>query len=165
MKNIFLLRHAHAAISNTDDFNRNLSNKGVLKCQDIANTLKKYIQDIDLILCSSSLRTRQTIETTLLNLNLIKTIQYENELYNASLNSFFQRIISITPKNKNILIISHNPTISEAGKFLAKDSSSSPHYLEVLQGFSPGSLALYETNIASWKTLDPSNISLKEFWR
>lgn len=165
MKNIFLLRHAHAALSNTDDFNRNLSSKGILKCQDIANALKEHIKDIDLILCSSSLRTRQTIENTLLNLNLTKTIEYEDKLYDASLNSFIQRIISINPGNKNILIISHNPTISEAGRFLAKDSNSSPHFLEILQGFSPGSLALYETNISSWKNLDPSNVTLKEFWR
>lgn len=165
MKNIFLLRHAHAASNTTDDFNRNLSNEGILKCQNIANALKEYIQDIDLILCSSSLRTRQTIENTLLNLKLKKTVQYEDELYNASLNSVLQKIISLSSKNKNILIIAHNPTISEVGRFLAKDSISSPHSLEILQGFSPGSLSLYEANISSWESLDPINIILKEFWR
>lgn len=165
MKNIFLLRHANAKNSIGSDFERNLTKEGVLKCQNIANALKQYIQDIDLILCSSSIRTRQTIENTLLNLDITKDVSYEDELYNSSLNSLLQRITSIAPKNKNILIVSHNPTISETGRFLAKDSISSPYSLEVLQGFSPGSLALYTADIDSWEELDPSNIVLKKFWR
>jgi phosphohistidine phosphatase len=165
MKNIFLLRHANAENSTSDDFKRNLSEEGISKCQNIANALKEYIQDIDLILCSSSLRTHQTIKNILLNLDLTKDVSYEDELYEISLNSLFQKLTSISPKNRNILIISHNPVISEMGRFLAKNSISSPYSLEALQGFSPGSLALYEANIDLWNELDPSNITLKKFWR
>lgn len=165
MKNIFLLRHANAENSIGSDFERNLTEKGVLKCQDVSNYLKKYIQNIDLIICSPSLRTRQTIKNILSNLNITKSIQYEDELYETSLNSLLQRISTISSKNKNILIISHNPTISEVGRFLAKDSVSSPYSIEALQGFSPGSLALYGADINLWSELDPNNITLKRFWR
>ncbi len=165
MKNIFLLRHAHAANSQDNDFDRSLSEAGILKCHDIANILKEYILDIDLILSSPAIRTRQTIENILSDLQINKQVNYDNELYEASVNSLFQQFSSLEDNHKNILIVSHNPAISELGRFLAKNSIVSPHALEVLQGFSPGSLALYSANIEFWKRLDPSNVLIKEFWR
>ena len=132
MKNIFLLRHSHAVNSNNDDFERSLSETGIKKCASIANTLKEYIQNVDLILSSPSLRTKQTIENTLSYLNITKEIQYDQELYTASVNSLFQTIRSLNDANKNILIISHNPAISELGVFLTKNSTSSPHYFNII---------------------------------
>ena len=45
MKNIFLLRHAHAINSQNDDFERALNETGIIKCTSIANVLKEYIQN------------------------------------------------------------------------------------------------------------------------
>ncbi len=165
MKTIFLLRHAHAVNDKNDDFNRVLSETGIIKCISLANTLKEYIQNIDLILSSPSLRTKQTIENILSYLDIAKKIQYDQDLYTASVNSLFQNLRSLNDDNKNILIISHNPAISELGLFLAKNSISSSHYFNILQGFSPGSLALYNINTEIWDHLDPDCISIKEFWR
>ena len=158
MKSIFLLRHAHAVVSQDNDFDRPLSDEGILKCQAIALNLKPYIQDIDLILSSPALRTSQTIENILLNLGVTNKIHYDQVLYNSSVNRLLQYIAKTPVSNKNILIVSHNPAISQIGRFLG-------HSKESLQGFSPGSLALFQAEIDSWNLLDPSNVSLKEFWR
>ena len=170
MKNLFLLRHAQAANSLDSDITRVLSDEGFLKCQDISLNLKPYIGDIDLVLSSSAVRTRQTIE------NVMSTLGYDNintyytkDLYNILVDDLFQYLCNIeynlSMSVGNVILVNHNPTISNLGSFLAQNSTALPSYLEILKGFSPGSLALYQADIESWEQLDQSNVILKDFWR
>jgi phosphohistidine phosphatase len=170
MKKLFLLRHAQAVNSINRDIDRVLSDEGILKCQDISLNLEPYTQDIDLVLSSSAIRTKQTIENvvTILGYSNINTY-YTKELYNISADDLFQYLCNVeynlSMSVGNIILVNHNPTISNLGSFLAHNSIESPTYLEILKGFSPGSLALYHANIESWDRLDQSNIILKDFWR
>ena len=160
MKSLFLLRHAHASNNIEVDFDRELSNEGVLKCQNIAKNLQAYIKNIDLILCSSAVRTTQTIQNILSDLNITKiNVEYRKDLYTASVNQLYELLRLTNEKEQNILLLSHNPAISDLGRFLANNNK------EILQGFSPGSLALYHCNVNSWDLLDQNNITLNGFWR
>ncbi len=159
MKEIFLLRHSYAVLDNTNDFDRVLTQEGIQKCEKLAKIIASYIEQIDHILCSPSTRTKQTIETILASLNLVKKITYEDELYGASAENILDLIRYNTPISaKSVLIISHNPGISEFGRYLAQYSD------DMLDGFKPASLALFEAEIDSWQKLEPRNTKLINFW-
>lgn len=170
MKNLFFVRHANAVNSNNNDFERALTDEGVLKCYNMAETLKPYFKDIDLILSSSAVRTKQTIENIIKNIGgYNKEIHYSKALYNASENELLKHLYDIEHQFKlspnNVILVNHNPTISYLASFLAAESISSPHHLELLSGFNPGSIALFQANIDSWEELSPDKVHLKNFWR
>lgn len=162
MKNIFLLRHAHSDPNSDNDFDRPLNDKGLAKCQIISTNIKPYFSKIDLIISSPAFRTKQTIENvaTLLKQDVNK-ISYKTELYSASVNQLLQTITNLDNKHQTILMVSHNPAISQLAMFLDKKNLSS----RIIQGFSPGSLALFESSIESWSNLNFEYTELKEFWR
>ena len=164
MKTLFLLRHASATNDNEADFNRPLSEEGIIECQKAATILKEYINDIDLILCSSALRTCQTIQIILANLKKPNVeIDYKDNLYQASVNQLFQYIRGLDNKYKNILLVNHNPAISRLAIFLTKKNS--PLYSNIIQGFDPTNIAYYQANIKYWSDLEPENVELKIFWQ
>lgn len=164
------MRHAQAVNSLDNDITRVLSDEGILKCHDVSIVLKPYMQDIDLVLSSSAVRTKQTIENiiSILGYNNIHTY-YTDELYNISEDDLFNYLCNLeynlSMSIDNIILVNHNPTISDLASFLAQNSIDDPCYLEILKGFSPGSLALYQADIKSWSELNQGNIILKNFWR
>ena len=158
MKKIFLLRHAHAENNSANDFARILTPEGINKCAKTAEVLKEYINDIDVILCSSSARTTQTIETILAILEANKTVDYRIDLYHSDESKLLQELEKLKLQYNNILLVNHNPAISKLGKILAQNSKNSPSYQDILEGFSPGSLALYNLKQDDF-------IELSGFWR
>ena len=125
--NIYLLRHAESPMSSLiDDHSRPLSDTG----KEDASTLAKYICDnkicFDLTLCSTSDRTKETL--TIIkdrSVDSFQEINYLDELYNASKDKILEVISRRT--NQSILVVGHNPGISELiSDFAGLDESSFP---------------------------------------
>ena len=125
--NIYLLRHAESPMSSLiDDHSRPLSDTG----KEDASTLAKYISDnkicFDLTLCSTSDRTKETL--TIIkdrSVDSFQEINYLDELYNASKDKILEVISRRT--NQSILVVGHNPGISELiSDFAGLDESSFP---------------------------------------
>ena len=125
--NIYLLRHAESPMSSLiDDHSRPLSDTG----KEDASTLAKYICDnkicFDLTLCSTSDRTKETL--TIIkdrSIDSFREINYLDELYNASKDKIHEVISRRT--NQSILVVGHNPGISELiSDFAGLDESSFP---------------------------------------
>ena len=125
--NIYLLRHAESPMSSLiDDHSRPLSDTG----KEDASTLAKYICDnkiyFDLTLCSTSDRTKETL--TIIkdrSIDSFREINYLDELYNASKDKILEVISRRT--NQSILVVGHNPGISELiSDFAGLDESSFP---------------------------------------
>ena len=125
--NIYLLRHAESPMSSLiDDHSRPLSDTG----KEDASTLAKYICDnkicFDLTLCSTSDRTKETL--TIIkdrSIDSFREINYLDELYNASKDKIHEVISRRT--NQSILVVGHNPGISELiSDFADLDESSFP---------------------------------------
>ena len=125
--NIYLLRHAESPMNPlVDDHSRPLSDAGRVD----AFTLAKYIGEnkicFDLTLCSTSDRTRETL--TIIkdrSIDSFREINYLDELYNASKDKILEVISRRT--NQSILVVGHNPGISELiSDFAGLDESSFP---------------------------------------
>lgn len=150
MRNLFLLRHAHAA-TNISDFDRLLSSEGVDKCYKIAEVLKEYAHDIDLILCSSSVRTSQTIQAVLPD----NVVNYSRNYYNTTASILLEYLQGVDSKYNNVVLVSHNSSISDLGSLLLNEPMS----------FSPGGLALFKCGIKDWSELNHPKVQLVSFWQ
>lgn len=161
MKKIFILRHSYAS-SAAEDIARPLSESGVKKCLQIKQILQAY--SIDTVFFSDALRTEQTFNHIIDEPYGINIVQ-DNILYNGSSEDILSFIQKNTPENsKIILIIGHNPTISELANYFAKTCKNSAFHLLIQHGLEPGSLVLCESNINSWQELPTSKCESLYFW-
>jgi phosphohistidine phosphatase len=111
MKNIFLFRHGKSNWTNPDhtDSERPLAKRGLRDVPVMSKIISEKCSNIDLILCSSSKRTCETLELSLSAFSKRPEIKILDELYLAS----SERLLSILNKyilnNNNIILIGHNP--------------------------------------------------------
>tara|TARA_X000000368_G_scaffold315283_1_gene252794 strand:+ start:91 stop:552 length:462 start_codon:yes stop_codon:yes gene_type:complete len=116
---IFLVRHAKSSWNNInlDDHERPLSKRGISD----AILMRKYLIGLNVnfekILCSSSVRTKQTLDLLIDNIDQYNGIQYLDELYHASADQL-KKIINNLSDDKNYMIISHNPGITNFINFI-----------------------------------------------
>jgi phosphohistidine phosphatase len=115
MKKIYLVRHAEAPREIGQlDIDRKLSDKG----EDEARQLGEYINrnniSPDLILCSHAYRAAKTFEiVNSINPNLKNVFDYDYDIYDSSAEFLFNKIKSQNNEFDEIMLIGHNPTLTE----------------------------------------------------
>ena len=113
-KNIFVIRHGHADLTATKDFERVLTIKGITAVNRAADFISQTCHEqgiaIDLCLCSAANRTKQTAEIICFK-NDIENFESYQELYSTVASSWIDKIAK-TDFN-NIVIVGHNPTFSQ----------------------------------------------------
>src|SRR5205085_9498041 len=93
MHRLHLLRHAKSSRDEgIDDNERPLSRRGRDAARRIGETLPAGIGKVDLVLCSSALRTRETAELALAGFKPPPRILYEDALYLASATALLRRL-------------------------------------------------------------------------
>ena len=117
-KQLLLLRHAKAEGISAEkaDIDRILLPSGQDHARQIGNYIRNTIGTPDQILCSPAQRTQQTLK----ELDLSPTnIKIEPTLYGAYGSTLLQRIEEQSNTIKTILLIAHNPSISQLASRLA----------------------------------------------
>lgn len=140
MKTLILVRHAEASASKGSqlDFDRSLSEMGEKQAHEMRHHLSKYSSVK--MLCSSSVRTSKT--GAILNVDWKQEMTFLKELYNASAEEILFIIQSQTA-NQHLLIIAHNPGISQLYYELTGDWIA----------FSPCSIGIIEVPFDNWAEL------------
>ena len=120
--NLYLLRHAKSSWeSYEDDHERVLSDRGRKDACTLGEYLCKNNINFENTLCSSSHRTRETISIiNTVSPHSIHEINYLDSLYHASSNKIKEIIQN--HDNKSLLIVGHNPGISELISDLLKSN-------------------------------------------
>lgn len=152
MKQLFLLRHGEAGFSDGTDFQRRLTQKGIDNLKRMGNHLTDPAIDIDIMYCSSALR---TIETSNLIKNFISVKEeiFTREIYDGDMNALLT-ILEKTPFSANsCLLIGHNPTISLLLAHLTEED-----YL----GLKPGMMVEVNLEISQWHMIGLGTGILKE---
>jgi len=120
--NLYFLRHAKSSWENfVDDHSRVLEKRG----RDEAVILADFIRDkkiqFDLTLCSSAARTKETIDLIYENIpSAFEEIRFLDSLYHASGQHILNHLKEIN--KSNVLLVGHNPGLSEAINFFQKKS-------------------------------------------
>jgi phosphohistidine phosphatase len=108
------------------------------------------------VLCSSAVRTRQTLEAILPSLGDDPLVEFEDELYGAWSDALLERIHEVPAKAASVLLIGHNPGISDLALTLAGGEA------RLREGFPTGALATFAV-AAEWAALEPGGAELTAF--
>jgi phosphohistidine phosphatase len=141
--NLHLLRHGIAADLGTDgskrDNERSLTSEGREKLHRIAAAIQAMGLEFDLILSSPFLRARQTAEIVADALKARKRMCFEDELAcGGNVRELAQRLARIRPVPENLLLVGHEPGLSELVSLLCSGDT------QLAVGFKKGGLCRLE---------------------
>lgn len=117
-KTILLMRHAKSSWAHDElaDIDRPLNKRGERDAPLMGKKLISLAGMPDRILCSPARRTRETLQALQLTTS---DIHYEPEIYEAFGSTLLDLVVRQPDTIKNLLLIGHNPSISQFASHLA----------------------------------------------
>jgi phosphohistidine phosphatase len=103
------------------------------------------------VLCSSSLRTRQTLAAILPALGDALEIRIERALYGTGAAQLLERLQHLPARVSSAMLIAHNPGIQDLALALA---AGGPALAGLREKFPTGALATLEVDVERWRDLD-----------
>jgi phosphohistidine phosphatase len=157
LKTLYILRHAKAEPEGRDgDSERPLMKRG----RKAAAVIGEYIASLEpsprLVLCSTSLRTRETLDAILPALEPAPQRLFEDALYLASTSRLLDRLQRLPEQAESVLLIGHNPGLHQLAALLASDAA------EFADGFPTAALAMLRIP-GAWSALRSRQAKLIDF--
>jgi phosphohistidine phosphatase len=149
-KKLFLLRHAKSSWKHAglDDHDRPLAKRGRRAAKLMRKHLRRGGIEPDLVLCSSSRRTRETLE----RVRPSGHVQIEGGLYAASSAALLDPLRRLPEEAQSVMVIGHNPGMEDLASELTGRS---------LEKFPTGALATL-TFTGEWADLGPGAAELED---
>lgn len=114
MKTLFVLRHAKAEHSfGVRDFDRSLTSRGERDAQHVGSIIHEQSLRVDLILSSSAMRTRGTVENLLSSSQIKCPQQFTDDLYHATVPTILAVLQAVSEEYESVLLVGHNPGLAE----------------------------------------------------
>jgi phosphohistidine phosphatase len=159
-RRLLLLRHAKAEHQDAiADIQRPLSLVGRKQAATVGAALAKDDLVPDLVLCSSSVRTRQTWELARGALGADPEVRFLEDLYYAGSSALVELVRAVPADVGTVLVVGHEPTMSRAAALLAGPASDPTTLARVRVGVPTASWSLLEVD--GWATLGPESASLR----
>lgn len=159
MKRIILLRHAKTEPYgyDKDDFQRNLTERGIADAHIITKAISKKGYRVDTIIASPANRAKQTAELFAEDFQIEKEqVHYYPEIYDGITT---QEMLSLLAKadeqEQTLLFVGHNPDIS---RFAYRLTLKFEHYVPTCCAI------VLETNITDWKHLGTQEFVFKDIF-
>lgn len=113
MLTLYLLRHAKSSWDDASqpDFERVLANRGREACALIGEFIEEKGIDFDLVLVSTAVRTRETIELVKEHAKFRGEVRYDERIYEATVSQLLEIISQIDNDRESVLLVGHNPGI------------------------------------------------------
>jgi phosphohistidine phosphatase len=160
---LYLLRHAKAGweSANQRDYDRALTPRGVQAAQAMGFWCKEYLPQIDLVLCSPALRTRQTFDALQEAWPQVLRVEFADAIYMANYDALLTILNALPDQEQHVMLIGHNPGLEDLTLLLCDDGT--PSALAALRVKYPtGALAQLETR-EHWANLQRHTAYLKRF--
>ncbi|HET7869404.1 MAG TPA: histidine phosphatase family protein [Actinomycetota bacterium] len=159
---LFLLRHAKSSWDDPsiDDHDRPLAPRGRRAAARIADQATKAAIRPDLILCSSAMRARQTLERIAPSLGRQTEISIERSLYAATEDRLLERLHAVAEEVDSVMMIGHNPGVQDLALLLAREG---PLRNLLEDKFPTAGLATLAFGPAGWKDLERESGELVDF--
>lgn len=115
MLTLYLLRHAKSSWDDAtkQDFERPLANRGRKACATIAEFIQEKGIDFNLVLVSTAVRTRETIELIKERAKFRGEVRFDERIYEATVSQLLEIISQIDNDRHTVLLVGHNPGIEE----------------------------------------------------
>ncbi|NND45071.1 MAG: histidine phosphatase family protein [Xanthomonadales bacterium] len=111
-QSLYLLRHAKSQpwTPGCDDFSRRLNDRGQSHARDLSLWMRDHLEQPDLVLCSGSVRTRETLAPILEAWpGLAQATQYTDDIYEATTGSLHGLAAAGFERADRLLMVGHNP--------------------------------------------------------
>ncbi|MFD5189722.1 SixA phosphatase family protein [Streptomyces sp. NPDC058357] len=162
-RRIVLLRHAKAEWSQDSDHERPLAERGRKDAPVAGRKLVDSGIDLDLALCSTAARTRETWKLAVHEMPHRPRTVYEERLYEASLGELIA-LINETPDDvHDLLVIGHNPGMHAVADALSESAEGDTLARMTRGGFPTAAFAVVEFT-GSWKGVEHGVGKLVEYW-
>jgi phosphohistidine phosphatase len=115
MLTLYLLRHAKSSWDDASqrDFERPLTERGREACELVGEFIEEKGIEFDLVLVSTAVRTRETIERVKERAKLRSEVRYDDRIYEATVSQLLQVISQVGNDRENVLLVGHNPGMEE----------------------------------------------------
>jgi phosphohistidine phosphatase len=162
VKRLYLLRHAKSSWKDPSlaDHDRPLAGRGRRAAKQIAEHLRRSGIQPELVICSSSRRTRETLERIRSVLG-DETVRIEREVYAAGEQGLLERLRRLPDEVDSVMLIGHNPGLQNLAFSLARSEDAAVDRLA--QKFPTGALATFEIEEESWRSLQPGTAKLVDY--
>jgi phosphohistidine phosphatase len=123
MKRLSLIRHSTAGWeSHQRDIDRCLTEFGQLQCRQLAQKLNEINWQPDLMKVSPAKRTQMTAQIICQDVNVSISVVDEANIYEASEQSLLQVIQQTSDDCQHLVVVGHNPGISDLASLLDGDA-------------------------------------------
>lgn len=157
VKHLLLLRHAKSSWDDPAlaDHDRPLAPRGIRAAKLIGARLRSDETPVDLVLCSSARRARETVE--LVGVGGISVVEIEDGLYGASAGELLARLRGVADDIDVVMLVGHNPAMHDLAVALIADDGE-----RAVGKFPTGALATL-TFAGPWPALAPGHAELVAF--
>jgi phosphohistidine phosphatase len=139
---LVIVRHARASTSEWSDAARHLSPEGRIQAEVTGRRLARDGIVPDAVLCSTSVRTRETWDAIAAEVGGHPLVTYSDELYQGYVPELVEAVRGVPPEATLVMVVGHNPTVSAAAAFLAAPGSDPEATGRVHRGLSTSAYAL-----------------------
>ena len=157
MKTVTLFRHAKSGEKDNpriDDFDRPLADRGLKSAPKMGAAMRDHHLRPDLILCSPSVRTRQTLTLASAEAwNKPPKIRFDERLYEASAQAILDVLKEAPGDVDHVMIVGHNPGIQDLAVMLAVNGRER---LQVKDKLPTAAVVTLEFDEKRWKELKPA---------
>ncbi|MFD9435117.1 SixA phosphatase family protein [Streptomyces sp. NPDC060002] len=162
-RRIVLLRHAKADWPQVTDHERPLADRGR---KDAAVAGRKLVDSgipLDLAVCSTAARTRETWKLAVQEFPQRPKTVYEERIYEASPGELIA-LLNETPDDvSDLVLIGHNPGIQGLADILSGRSDGDAGERMGRRGFPAAAFAVLSFD-GPWKSLEPGVATLLDYW-
>ena len=159
-KRLYLLRHAKSSWKQPElaDHDRPLAGRGRRAAKAIARHLEENDIAVDVVLCSTARRARETLERVEPVLG-DPTVRYEEKLYGASADGLRTAVRDLPDGVAAAMLIGHNPALEQFARELARPAD------RFGDKFPTAALATFEIAGPRWRDLDRGGAELVGYVR
>jgi phosphohistidine phosphatase len=170
MKRIILLRHAKAepADGPTPDRERVLTARGRDDAARMARFMRTSDVSPDLVLCSTAMRTRETLALVSPVACPRATTAFRDDLYLADAADILDMLRGLDASVHAVLVVGHNPGMADLALMLCATPADARHraaYQRMREAFPTAALAVIDVDVDSWDNVRAGAGALTHFIR
>jgi phosphohistidine phosphatase len=161
VKRLFLLRHAKSAWDDPTlrDRDRPLAPRGRKAAKRVGRWARSHDVRPQLVVCSSAVRARQTLERVLPGLGE-PAVWIEVTLYAAAAETLLARVRALSEEVEAAMLVGHNPGLMDLALLLA---APGPNRNRVRSNLPTGALVELELDAGRWAEVEPREARMTRF--
>jgi len=160
MRTLVLMRHAKSDYPvGVADHDRPLAARGIREAGLAGDWLRTTLPVIDAVLCSTAVRTRQTLDRT----GIAAPVSYLQRLYDTTGGAMLEEINRVDDDVTTLLVVGHEPTVSQVALGLAaRPASNADAVGRIEMKFPTSGIAVLRVP-GAWSALELNGAELASF--